>query len=92
MFDLIKSISVSIYLDINDELKQIEKRLGEIRKEINLLETERENLILRKLECNKSKKDLMPSSSGGNKNDVTSNWNRAGTFKYLKINRDFHWL
>ncbi|CAF0778106.1 unnamed protein product [Brachionus calyciflorus] len=67
--------------DINHELKQIDKRLSDIRREINLLESERDSLLSRKKECANLLKNLMPSSSGGNKNDLTSNWNRA----------DFEW-
>lgn len=68
-----------VYLDdLNDEVKQIDARLAQIRDEIHSLQVEKESLLGRKKECLKLIKDNEPSSSGGNLNDISSNWNRTG--------------
>lgn len=72
--------------EINHELDQIENRLAQIRGEIRLLESERESLLTRKKECQSLLKDIVPSSSGGNKNDNSSNWKRTGTLIVMFIN------
>lgn len=62
--------------DLNNEMKQIDLRLSNIDEEINNLEYQKQQLISRRTECKKLLKDFLPSSSGGNKDDKVSNWNR----------------
>ena len=63
---------------LNEELHEINKRLEIIQQEILSLEIEKENLLKRKRESIKNIKNAAPSSTGGNKIDQASDWNRNG--------------
>ena len=65
-------------LEFTKEIKEIDYRISNIEDEINNLEYEKQQLILRRNECKKLLKDFLPSSSGGNKDDKVSNWNGNG--------------
>jgi hypothetical protein len=57
-------------------MKAIDKRLGKIQYELDELEIEKESLLIRKQECNKFLKTLLPSSIGGNQKDNLKEWNQ----------------
>jgi hypothetical protein len=68
---------------LTKEIKEIDYRISNIEDEINNLEYEKQQLILRRNECKKLLKDYLPSSSGGNKDDKVSNWNGNGIYWFF---------
>ena len=63
------------YQEIEGEIKAINKRLSKIQNELDELEIEKESLLMRKQECDKLLKTMLPSSIGGTQNDNLNEWN-----------------
>ena len=63
-------------MSLQKELANIETRIGEINKQIRMLENEKCVLVKRQEECSNLLRLSMPSSSGGKKKDDLNEWKR----------------
>ena len=69
---------------LNRQISEIDNELEALDQQIIYIEIQKANLLKRKKCCESKLKDLKPTSSGGNKHDSASNWNRKGTPFFLK--------
>ena len=70
---------------LENEIQGIEKRLNQIQHKIDELENEKEALLIRKQDCTKVLKALLPSSVGGTQKDNLNEWTQNSNLKNFKL-------